>query len=235
MALTLEKGESNKIEGGSCLFQFFQAVLLKRAERSILETVKDKTIREEELPILDCVGFEWADIPRIANDYFQRYNDAITEDVLSPFLDRLVRQGFVERNNEGLYRTACGIALNSSGVSEMVDKYRKKGYIRAADVEIIRVAVTNDALTAELSDGRTISIPLSWSPRLLRATPDERNDWELIGHGEGIHWEAVDEDISLDNLFMGQRSRERPEAIKRWLNSRAPASSRTDLESNSTK
>ena len=63
--------------------------------------------------------------------------------------------------------------------------------------EVERVIVTDDALTAELSDGRTISVPLDWYPRLAHATPQERDNWELIGPGEGIHWPDLDEDISV--------------------------------------
>ena len=50
------------------------------------------------------------------------------------------------------------------------------------------IQVTEDTLTAELSDGRTISVPLAWYPRLVHATPEERNNWQLIGGGMGIHW-----------------------------------------------
>ena len=63
------------------------------------------------------------------------------------------------------------------------------------------IAVTEDTLTAELSDGRTISIPLAWYPRLMHATVDERSKWELIGGGQGIHWSDLDEDISVEGLL----------------------------------
>ena len=69
--------------------------------------------------------------------------------------------------------------------------------------EVERVIVTDDALTAELSDGRTISVPLDWYPRLAHATPQERDNWELIGPGEGIHWPDLDEDISVTGLIAG--------------------------------
>ena len=79
------------------------------------------------------------------------------------------------------------------------------------------VKVTEDALTAELHDGRTISAPLSWYPRLTHATPEERDNWELIGTGEGIHWPDLDEDISVEMLLAGVPSGESPSGFKPWL------------------
>ncbi len=79
------------------------------------------------------------------------------------------------------------------------------------------VKVTEDALTAELHDGRTISVPLAWYPRLTYATPEERDNWELIGTGEGIHWPDLDEDISVEMLLAGVPSGESPRSFKRWL------------------
>ena len=79
------------------------------------------------------------------------------------------------------------------------------------------IRVTEDALTAELNDGRIISVPLSWYPRLVHATPEERNHWELIGTGEGIHWPDLDEDISVEMLLAGVPSGESPSGFKRWL------------------
>ena len=59
------------------------------------------------------------------------------------------------------------------------------------------VKITDDTLSVDLSDGRTISVPLEWFPRLVHATLEERNNWRLIGKGHGIHWEDIDEDISV--------------------------------------
>lgn len=70
------------------------------------------------------------------------------------------------------------------------------------------VEVTADCLTVELVDGRSISVPLVWFPRLLKADPSARNRWELIGDGDGIHWPDVDEDISVAGLLRGERSSE---------------------------
>lgn len=73
----------------------------------------------------------------------------------------------------------------------------------AIDVEPLAVDVTcaDDALRVVLADGREISVPLVWSPRLQKATPEQRKEWRLIGGGIGIHWEAVNEDISIESLL----------------------------------
>ena len=84
----------------------------------------------------------------------------------------------------------------------------------------ISVSITDDTLTVELNDGRSVSIPISWYPRLLNATEEERNIWRFVGGGHGIHWEKLDEDISIENLLVGRRSRESQESLRRWLNSR---------------
>jgi len=63
------------------------------------------------------------------------------------------------------------------------------------------VICTNDALQVTLSDGRIISVPLAWSPRLSSATPAQRKNWRLISGGVGIHWEEIDEDISVRSLL----------------------------------
>jgi len=85
----------------------------------------------------------------------------------------------------------------------------------------IRVSVTNDTLTVELADGRTIAVPLDWYPRLAHATPKERNAWRLIAGGRGIHWPDIDEDVSVANLLAGQASGESQSSFKKWLAGRA--------------
>ncbi len=84
-----------------------------------------------------------------------------------------------------------------------------------------RVTVSEDTLSVELADGRTIAVPLAWYPRLVHATPAERSSWRLIGDGRGIHWPAVDEDISVANLLAGQPSAESQSSFKKWLAGRA--------------
>ena len=83
------------------------------------------------------------------------------------------------------------------------------------------VQVTDEALIVDLSDGRTVSVPLAWFPRLLHGTPEERNKWRLIGEGEGIHWQDLDEDISVENLILGKPSGESQKSFKKWLEARA--------------
>ncbi|RIK31836.1 MAG: DUF2442 domain-containing protein [Anaerolineae bacterium] len=90
--------------------------------------------------------------------------------------------------------------------------------IRMASVQ--NVTVTEDSLTVDLSDGRTVSVPLTWFPRLLHGTPEERKNWRLIGDGEGIHWHDLDEDISVENLILGKPSGESQKSFKKWLDSR---------------
>ena len=82
------------------------------------------------------------------------------------------------------------------------------------------VKITDDTLSVELSDGRTISVPLAWFPRLLHATREERNNWRLIGKGHGIHWERIDEDISVEGLLAGRPSGESRLSFNRWLEGR---------------
>lgn len=88
------------------------------------------------------------------------------------------------------------------------------------------VTVSDDTLRVDLSDGRSISAPLAWYPRLLRATPAERKRWRLIGRGLGIHWTDLDEDISVEGLLAGKPSGESRASFGKWLAGRSarPAS-----------
>jgi hypothetical protein len=98
--------------------------------------------------------------------------------------------------------------------------------ISAVEIKLPRaedVRVTEDTLTVDLSDGRTISVPLGWFPRLVRAAPEERNNWKLIGRGHGIHWEDIDEDISVEGLLAGKPSGESQTSFKNWLSQRQSA------------
>jgi hypothetical protein len=70
------------------------------------------------------------------------------------------------------------------------------------------VMTTGDHLTVSFDDGRIVSLPLEWYPRLSRATPAQRRRWELIGRGYGVHWPAVDEDLSAEGLLKGWPARE---------------------------
>ncbi|WP_027268697.1 DUF2442 domain-containing protein [Leptolyngbya sp. PCC 6406] len=85
------------------------------------------------------------------------------------------------------------------------------------------VEITDDTLSVDLVDGWTISVPIAWYPRLLQGSPKERQDWRFIGHGAGIHWNQLDEDISVKNLILGQPSGESQPSFQRWLSQRQAA------------
>jgi hypothetical protein len=93
-----------------------------------------------------------------------------------------------------------------------------------ADVRANNVVITGDSLTVELNDGRSISAPLAWYPRLLHGTPEERDNWRLIGNAEGIHWPDLDEDISIENLLLGNPSGESQASLAEWLKKRTSIS-----------
>ena len=73
----------------------------------------------------------------------------------------------------------------------------------AADERVAEVETTDDELRVRLMDGRTISVPLVWYPRLLNATNEQRKNWRIAGGGYGIHWEDIDEDLSTEGLLRG--------------------------------
>src|SRR3990172_3421506 len=95
--------------------------------------------------------------------------------------------------------------------------------ISAVEIEIPlarSIRVTSDTLHVDLSDGRTISVPVAWYPRLAHASAEERKEWRLIAQGRGIHWESIDEDISVEGLLAGRTSGESQSSFKQWLSSR---------------
>lgn len=77
----------------------------------------------------------------------------------------------------------------------------------STETRIARVAVSDETITADLEDGRVISVPLAWSWRLSDATPAQRANWRLIGDGHGVHWPDVDEDISAEGMLNGTPAR----------------------------
>jgi hypothetical protein len=95
------------------------------------------------------------------------------------------------------------------------------------------VRVTKDKLRVNLVDGRAISVPIAWYPRLLHAAPKERQEWQLIGEGKGIHWESLDEDISVEGLLGRRLSGESQFSFKRWLDSRKSRRTRSKRGNNS--
>ena len=82
----------------------------------------------------------------------------------------------------------------------------------------VKVTVTDDTLSVDLEDGRTISVPIGWYPRLLHGTTDERNKWRLLG--EGIHWPDLHEDIGVEGLLLGKQTTESQKSLDRWLQKR---------------
>lgn len=90
-----------------------------------------------------------------------------------------------------------------------------------AGIQVTSIEVSDDTITVQLSDGRTLAAPLVWFPRLLHGTTVERNEYRLIGKGTGIHWPLLDEDISVSNLLEGKRSQESQPSLKKWLEGRA--------------
>ena len=97
----------------------------------------------------------------------------------------------------------------------------------AIDASALRASaarVGTETLTLELTDGRTVSAPLAWYPRLLAGSPAERANLELIGDGEGVHWPDLDEDLSVESVLAGRPSVESLPSFQRWL-SRRPVES----------
>ncbi|MPZ98522.1 MAG: DUF2442 domain-containing protein [Dehalococcoidia bacterium] len=91
--------------------------------------------------------------------------------------------------------------------------------VRGAEATTVRV--NDDALTVELIDGRTLTVPIVWFPRLSNATADERSNHQMIGGGVGIHWPDLDEDIEVAQLLLGWTSGESQQSLRRWLDERA--------------
>ncbi len=95
----------------------------------------------------------------------------------------------------------------------------------ANEPRAVDVRVTEDQLTVDLVDGRTVAVPLTWYPRLHHATDRERKRWRLIGGGVGIQWPELDEDISVEGLLAGRRSGETQESLKSWMERRTATGS----------
>jgi len=82
---------------------------------------------------------------------------------------------------------------------------------------ILEIEFTKNELIVFLEDGRTVITPVSWYPRLSSGTNSERENWRLIGEGEGIRWDDLDEDISVEHLLAGIPSNESQKSLQRWL------------------
>ena len=85
---------------------------------------------------------------------------------------------------------------------------------------VLNVLVTDDTLSVDLEDGRTVSVPIGWYPRLASGTDSERSNFKISGAGYGVHWPDLDEDIGVEGLLLGKRSSESPNSFEQWLNRR---------------
>ncbi len=85
---------------------------------------------------------------------------------------------------------------------------------------IVDVTVTDDTLSVDMEDGRTISVPIGWYPRLAHGTPTERANFQISGAGYGIYWPDLDEDIGVEGLLLGKKSAESRDSLRRWLQQR---------------
>jgi hypothetical protein len=86
---------------------------------------------------------------------------------------------------------------------------------------VTNALVTGDALSVDLADGRTLTVPLAWYPRLVHGTPEERSHWQPAGGARGLYWPDLDEDVSVANLILGRQSGESQGSLQRWLEARA--------------
>lgn len=84
------------------------------------------------------------------------------------------------------------------------------------DARAVRAEITEDELTVHLEDGRTVVTPLAWYPRLIFATPEERENFRITGPGYGLHWPELDEDLSVRGMLLGRSSGEGARSLKRW-------------------
>ena len=110
-------------------------------------------------------------------------------------------------------------ALKESG-NVLIDTFRCPPSFETREAAALQANVTDDSLAVDLEDGRTITVPLAWFPRLANGRPSERTNLRLIAKGTGIHWPELDEDISVASLLVGRRSGESQASLRRWLGTR---------------
>ncbi len=87
-------------------------------------------------------------------------------------------------------------------------------------IQVLKVNIDDESLRVDLEDGRTISIPIGWYPRLAHSTAAERANFQISGAGYGIYWPDLDEDIGVEGILLGKKSTESPASFERWLQSR---------------
>ena len=85
---------------------------------------------------------------------------------------------------------------------------------------VVKATVPDDTLSVDMEDGRTVSIPISWFPRLAHGNAEERSNVQISGAGYGLHWPDLDEDIGIEGLLLGKRSTESPPSFEKWLQGR---------------
>jgi hypothetical protein len=112
------------------------------------------------------------------------------------------------------WKASSALSVTDSGGIGMISSVIEK-HANALDCEI-----SQDTISVILGDGRTVSAPLEWFPRLLHATDSEKKNWALIGDGEGLHWPEADEYISVASLLQGIPSQESGASLQRWLDTR---------------
>ncbi len=96
--------------------------------------------------------------------------------------------------------------------------------------KVMAVTVTDDTLSVDLTDGRTITVPLMWFPRLAYGTAKERTNFQIAGASYGIHWPELDEDIGVEGLLLGKQSLESEASFARWLAQRTNKQSSVNTE-----
>jgi hypothetical protein len=92
--------------------------------------------------------------------------------------------------------------------------------VLASEPAVVNIAVDDRRLIVDLADGRALSIPVDWYPRLLHATPAERSNWQILGDGYAVEWPELDEHIGVEGLLAGRRSGEGDASLQRWLAAR---------------
>ncbi len=105
---------------------------------------------------------------------------------------------------------------------------RSLAVIEMQEARATQVRVTEDSLIVELQDGRVLSVPLVWYPRLWHGSPEERAKVVLLADGAYLHWPDLDEDLSVEGLLLGRKSGESPESLRRWLATRKQKNRKSD-------
>jgi hypothetical protein len=85
---------------------------------------------------------------------------------------------------------------------------------------VINMSITDDTLSIDLEDGRSVSVPIGWYPRLAHGTSAERANVQIAGSGLGLHWPDLDEDIGVEGILLGKRSSESAKSFQKWLEGR---------------